>query len=160
MAYLWVINHTVTDEEFSRLLDSCSDSLKTSFPNKTDEEIRKYMEIQNSAKVGYNICGFKDSYLVMMLNGVLRDDTLTFTSAMYCKDLSGSRSFLYDPEWHTYAGIFLRENNINHLVQPGIDGSKTSAYLERANEQTGLSVSKETRTENGLVECSYKQSDF
>lgn len=159
MAYSWVINYSISDSDFDRLVNDSIESLRTSFVAKTDNQIKDYLQ-KLRTKMQYNITGFKDDHLVMYLNGTQEGDTYTFANALYGRDASGSRSFLHDMNWHIYAGNFLTDNNITNIVQPGIENSTCVNYLETANTETGCSVAKETKTEGGLKECKFTQSDF
>ena len=43
MAYSWVINYSISDSDFDRLVNDSIESLRTSFVAKTDNQIKDYL---------------------------------------------------------------------------------------------------------------------
>tara|TARA_R110001592_G_scaffold206132_3_gene456892 strand:+ start:104 stop:589 length:486 start_codon:yes stop_codon:yes gene_type:complete len=137
--YTFEHNPTFDLATFTRLFDDCKAKiLEGTIDDNTTEAEAKSFCAKTISNGGATIVCKKDNYVVAMIGGIKKGKGADFTTWVLGRDLSGSKSWLYDPNWVSALTAAMKEKYIQ-VESAHRDGHSADNYSVAMYEQaTGL----------------------
>ena len=153
MAYITERITSISDDDLNRIISDTLEKAKTgnTYPFKagtTDDQKKNILKVQltNHIKNNYAFGIKKDNLLITIFAGTI--DSGEFTSLMFfvSKDANGSRSFLYDNDWHAQIKTYMQSQSDFTVFNTLTTGTGLSGYhqdIVTANK-FGLTIESES----------------
>jgi len=137
--YTFEHNPAFDEATFTRLFDDCKAKiLEGTIDDNTTELEAKTFCSKVIRSGGATIVCKKDDYVIAMIGGAKKGNGADFTTWVLGKDLSGSKSWLYDPNWVAELTAAMKEKYIQ-VESAHRDGHSADDYSVAMYEQaTGL----------------------
>ena len=133
--YTFEHNPTFDLTTFTRLFDDCKAKiLEGTIDDNTTEEGAKIHCLKVIRDGGATIVCKKDGHVIAMIGGVKKDKGAVFTAIVLGKDLSGSKSWLFDPNWVSALTAAMKEKYIQ-VESAHRDGHSMDNYSVAMYEQ-------------------------
>ena len=147
--YTFEHNPTFDEVTFDRLFDDCKAKILagTIDDNVSEEKARMHcLKVIRSG--GATIVCKKDDYVIAMIGGIKKGNGAMFTAIVLGKDLSGSKSWLFDQNWVAQLTAAMKEKYIQvesaHRDGHSMDNYSVAMY-EQAKGLWGASSDKVVR---------------
>lgn len=128
------LNPDYTDEEFTRLFDDSWEKMSDQYSNFTQEEAKEKHR-KRVKKMDQRGAVYKDGYMIYLFAGMVNDNVFKMDFAIFGKDTSNSRSFLYEQEFFDSINATLNPVYDSVTFNP-VSGSSIDSYMGSKKEQT------------------------
>ena len=128
------LNPDYTDEEFTRLFDDSWEKMSDQYSNFTQEEAKEKHR-KRVKRMDQRGAVYKDGYMIYLFAGMVNDNVFKMDFAIFGKDNSNSRSFLYEQEFFDSINATLNPVYDSVTFNP-VSGSSIDSYMGSKKEQT------------------------
>tara|TARA_B100001093_G_scaffold316218_1_gene301695 strand:+ start:1177 stop:1656 length:480 start_codon:yes stop_codon:yes gene_type:complete len=150
--YSCVLNPTYSDDEFARLFNDSWEKLPAHHKQFTQEESLTKQK-SRIERMNYVLGVYEDDYLIFIEAGIENDNKVFIVSAYFGKNASGSKSYVYDPNWSSALNHFKsNETNFTEFNFTTINGSSIdNCFAGVINENDYSGVETGTAEQNGVT---------